>query len=92
MTIDDLEKAFLDFQDANFSAEDWRKATGALKPLSQAAKAEQARVIREAKSWSELGRSAQLNKQVQAEARKLAGTAGRALGRHVSVTELFELV
>lgn len=92
MTIEDLEKAFLEYKNAEFSAEDWRKATASLKPLAFVAKAEQARVIREGNNWNDLAKAARLNSDIRTEARNLAEIAGRILGRHVSVTELFSLV
>lgn len=90
MTIDDMEKAFLEYQDAKFSVADWMSAAFVLKNLAKEAKAEQARVIRENGSWSELGRISELNRRILNEARKVAEIATNAHGRHVSVTELFD--
>lgn len=92
MTIDDMEKAFLEYQEAKLAVVDIRSAALVLKNLAKEAKAEQARVIRGNGSWSELGRISELNRRILNEARKVAESATDALGRHVSVTELFETV
>ena len=92
MTINDMEKAFLEYKNTTFSDDKWRMATASLKPLAYAARAEQDRVIREGNNWNNLARAAGLNSEIRKEARKLAEIAGRALGRHVSITELFDFV